>query len=35
MVSIKDPNGNIIDLYQPTPKKLRKFIKEVKEKGVN
>ena len=35
MVSIKDPNGNIIDLYQPTPKKLRKFIKGVKEKDAN
>ncbi len=35
MVSIKDPNGNIIDLYQPTPKKLRKFIEEVKEKDGN
>ncbi|MGB8367564.1 MAG: VOC family protein [Candidatus Babeliales bacterium] len=33
MVSIKDPNGNIIDLCQPTPKKLKKFIKEVKEKN--
>ncbi len=35
MVSIKDPNGNIIDLYQPTPKKLRKFIEGVKKKDAN
>ena len=35
MVSIKDPNGNIVDLYQPTPNKLREFIKEVKEKDMS
>ncbi len=32
MVSVKDPNNNIIDFYQPTPRKLEKFIKKIKEK---
>lgn len=27
MISIKDPSGNMIDLYQPTPEKLDKAIK--------
>jgi catechol 2,3-dioxygenase-like lactoylglutathione lyase family enzyme len=27
MVSIKDPSGNIIDLYQPTPEKLDQAMK--------
>jgi len=32
MVSIKDPGGNIIDLYQPTPEKVAELVKEkVKE----
>lgn len=26
MVSIKDPGGNIIDIYQPTPEKLKEFL---------
>lgn len=28
MASIKDPGGNMIDLYQPTPEKLREFIQQ-------
>jgi predicted enzyme related to lactoylglutathione lyase len=31
MVSIKDPGNNIIDLYQPTPEKLKDLIQKVKE----
>lgn len=31
MISIKDPGNNIIDLYQPTPEKLKDLIKKVKE----
>jgi catechol 2,3-dioxygenase-like lactoylglutathione lyase family enzyme len=31
MVSMKDPGGNIIDLYQPTPEKVRDLVKSVKE----
>lgn len=32
MASIQDPGGNIIDLYQPTPEKVQKMVKEVVEK---
>jgi len=28
MVSFRDPGGNIIDLYQPTPEKIRELIKK-------
>jgi len=28
MVSIKDPGGNVFDLYQPTPEKVRDLAKE-------
>lgn len=28
MVSIQDPGGNIIDLYQPTPQKVQKLIQQ-------
>ena len=31
MISIKDPGNNVIDLYQPTPEKLKDLIKKVKE----
>lgn len=31
MVGIKDPGGNIIDLYQPTPEKVAELIKKVQE----
>ena len=31
MASIKDPGGNIIDLYQPTPEKVQKLVKQVVE----
>ncbi len=29
MVSMQDPGGNIIDLYQPTPQKVQKLVQEV------
>jgi predicted enzyme related to lactoylglutathione lyase len=32
MVGIQDPGGNIIDLYQPTPQKVQKLVKEVVDK---
>lgn len=31
MMSLRDPGNNIIDLYQPTPEKLKDLIKTVKE----
>lgn len=31
MVSFKDPGGNILDLYQPTPEKLVELIKKTKQ----
>lgn len=31
MASIKDPNGNILDLYQPTPEKVAQMVKKVKK----
>lgn len=33
MASIKDPSGNIVDLYQPTPEKLRELIEKTVETG--
>jgi predicted enzyme related to lactoylglutathione lyase len=33
MVSIKDPSGNIIDLYQPTPEKLEELIRKAKSEN--
>ena len=32
MVSFKDPGGNILDLYQPTPEKVQDLVKETVEK---
>ncbi len=32
MVSIQDPGGNIIDLYQPTPHRVQKLVQEVVKK---
>ncbi len=29
MVSLKDPSGNIMDLYQPTPEKIKEFVQKV------
>lgn len=29
MVSFKDPGGNILDLYQPTPEKIGQLLEEV------
>lgn len=31
MASIQDPSGNIIDLYQPTPEKVRSLAEKLKE----
>lgn len=33
MVSFRDPGGNIIDLYQPTPKKVTELVKKTAEQG--
>ncbi len=34
MISMRDPGGNIIDLYQPTPDTLREMVKkQAEEKG--
>lgn len=30
MVGVKDPGGNVFDLYQPTPEKYKEFIEKVK-----
>ncbi len=31
MVSIQDPGGNILDLYQPTPEKVKDLVQNVKK----
>ena len=31
MASIKDPSGNILDLYQPTPEKVSELVNKVKK----
>jgi len=31
MVSFKDPGNNIIDLYQPTPEKVREIVEKIKQ----
>lgn len=31
MVSIQDPGGNILDLYQPTPEKVKELAQQVKQ----
>jgi len=33
MTSIKDPGGNILDLYQPTPEKVQEVVQHMKESG--
>jgi catechol 2,3-dioxygenase-like lactoylglutathione lyase family enzyme len=33
MASIKDPGGNIIDLYQPTPEKVAAYAEQMKKEG--
>ena len=33
MVSFKDPSGNILDLYQPTPEKVADLVKQTAQKG--
>lgn len=30
MVSVQDPGGNILDLYQPTPEKVKQLVENVK-----
>ncbi len=31
MLGIKDPGGNIIDLYQPTPEKVQEMVEKIKK----
>ncbi len=31
MVGVKDPSGNVFDLYQPTPEKFKDFVEKTKE----
>ena len=31
MVGVKDPGGNVFDLYQPTPEKFKEFVEKSKE----
>jgi len=33
MVSFKDPSGNVLDLYQPTPENVKELIKKTAEKN--
>lgn len=33
MVSFKDPGGNILDLYQPTPERVKELVKRVADQG--
>lgn len=33
MVSVQDPGGNIIELYQATPEKVREFMEKNKDSG--
>ena len=33
MVSFRDPGGNIMDLYQPTPEKVQEFVKKNAEQA--
>lgn len=35
MVSIKDPGGNIIDIYQPTPEKLKEYLDSQAKEAAN
>lgn len=31
MVGVKDPGGNVFDLYQPTPEKMKEFVEKNKD----
>jgi len=33
MLSMKDPGGNIVDLYQPTPERIRGYAERVSKQG--
>lgn len=33
MIGVKDPGGNIIDLYQPTPEKVTELIQKAQKEG--
>lgn len=35
MVCFKDPGGNIIDIYQPTPEKVKEFLSSIKSDTTN
>lgn len=31
MIGVKDPGGNVFDLYQPTPEKMKEFVEKTKD----
>lgn len=33
MISFKDPSGNVLDLYQPTPEKVQELMRKTAEQG--
>ncbi len=35
MVSVKDPGGNILDLYQPTPEKVQEYLEKAEKEQAN
>lgn len=35
MIGVKDPGGNVFDLYQPTPEKMKEFVEKNKEAASN
>lgn len=35
MVGVKDPGGNVFDIYQPTPEKLKEFVEKNKDQQVS
>jgi len=35
MLGIKDPGGNIIDLYQPTPEKVQEMVEKIKKEDAD
>lgn len=35
MVGVKDPGGNVFDLYQPTPEKMKEFAEKSKDEAAS
>jgi len=33
MIGVKDPGGNVFDLYQPTPEKMKEFVEKNKDEA--